>query len=211
MRVEGVGAGPSDAAAELGYGIALGLAPQPDTGLAGADGVAVTSLSSWWNHLRCRRCGHTFRRRDRVQVNQRDRTVVHLEPGLGCAGPADAAGEQEEISQFRLGLLEAWPSEPGLRVRQLAASDWRIPRGPDDSRDSNVCLHCGHTFRAGEHVIVCPCRSVLQIARSGRVTEPACGRAVHRDPTLGLSCWESWRPDGTVPVCPVTQVSVSGA
>jgi hypothetical protein len=208
MRLGEPGAGPAGEAAELSYGILLGLAPQPDTDPAGADGMAVTRLSSWWNHLRCRRCGHTFRRRDPVRVNQRDRTVVHLVPGLGCGGPAEAGGEQKEISQFRLGLLEAWPSGPGLRVQQLAAGDWRIPRGPGDSRASSVCLYCGHTFRAGEQVIVCPCRSVLQPARGGPAAQPACGRAVHRDPALGLSCWESWRPDGTVPVCPVTQVTV---
>jgi len=26
----------------------------------------------------------------------------------------------------------------------------------------------------------------------------------------GLSCWESWRPDGRVTVCPVTQTAVGG-
>lgn len=196
-------------AEEVEYGILLGLSPQPDQDADHVDGVAVTRVSSWWNHLRCRLCGHTFRRGDRVRVSTQDKIVVHLVPGLGCADTTETSQAQEDIDAFRAGLLDAWPAQPGLRLHQLTRDDWRIPRGPDDLREANVCLHCGHTFRAREMVVVCPCQPGLTSA--GEPNAPACGRAIHRDPALGLSCWESWRPDGRVSVCPVTQVKLSEA
>jgi hypothetical protein len=188
-------------AGELRDGISRGVAAQPGAERDGADGVTVTRLSSWWNHLRCRSCGHTFRRGDPVRVRRRERSVVHLVPGLRCGTPAaDDQGAAAEVAAFRDGLLSAWPAPPGLRLRRLAADDWRLPDGPRDLRDTNVCLQCAHTFRPGESVIVCPCP-----------LEPAgCGRAVHRDPAVGLSCWEAWRPDGSVTICPVTQTAVGG-
>jgi hypothetical protein len=201
---------PAGEASELEYGVLLGLAPQPEVDRVGDDGVAVTRPSSDWNHRRCHRCGQTFRRGDRVRVSDRGRTVVHLAPGLGCAGPADADSAREEVGAFRAGLLAEWPAGAGLRLRQLDATDWRIPRGPGDLRDSHVCLQCGHTFRPGEYVVVCPCRPTQPPNPDGSPREAACGRAVHRDPAAGLSCWESWRPDGQVKVCPVTQVNVGG-
>jgi hypothetical protein len=197
-------------AAELQYGITLGLTPRQE--LDETEGQTVTLLSSWWNHLRCTGCGHTFRRGDRVRVSQRMRTVVHLVPGLDCGAPADnepAASASTDIAAFREGLLSAWPAPEGTRIMRLPAGDWRIPDGPDDVRDTNVCLHCGHTFRAGEYVVVCPCRPMLPLQPGGTTRPAACGRGVHRDPAIGLSCWESWRPDGTVTVCPVTQTKVS--
>jgi hypothetical protein len=197
------------ASAELQEGILLGLTPQP--ALDDDDGEAVTKLSSPWNHLRCDRCSHTFRRGDRVRVNRRERTVLHLVPGLGCAAPAGTDAAEEEFAAFRAGLLSAWPAPVGTRVQQLAAGDWRIPHGPGDVRDAHLCLHCGHTFRAGEYVVVCPCRPELPLTPGGPPQRAACGRAVHRDPAIGLPCWESWRPDGRVIVCPVTQIRVDQA
>jgi hypothetical protein len=211
MRLNTDDAAPADEAAELDYGISLGLSPQPELDTAGDDGLAVTRPSSWWNHLRCRRCGQTFRRGDRVKVSHQERTVVHLAPGLRCAGPADDGAAQEEAAAFRSGLLAEWPADPALRLRQLAATDWRIPHGPDDLRDSNVCIQCGHTFRPGEYAVICPCRPTFPPHQDGSPREAACGRAIHRDPAAGLSCWESWHPDGAVPVCPVTQVNVGEA
>lgn len=204
---------PQHEVAELRHGITLGLDPQPTLDPVDGDGLAATRPSSWWNHTRCRNCGHTFRRGDRVRVDRRNRTVVHLVPGLGCAESDDVHANQEaleEIAAFGAGLLSKWPTARHVRVHRLAAGDWRIPEGPGDLRDSNVCLGCGHTFRAGEHVVICPCQAARAPA-GGRTGEPACGRAVHRDPAIGLSCWESWRPDGNVPVCPVTQVKVDEA
>jgi hypothetical protein len=195
-----------EAAAELEFGISLGLSPLPEQDET--DGVAITKLSSWWNHLHCRTCGHTFRRGDRVRVNMAERTVTHLVPGLACGEPAGDSAADAEVAAFRAGVLAAWPVPEGVRVRQLAADDWRIPAGPADLREANVCLHCGHTFRAGEYVVVCPCRPALPQAADGEPRTASCGRAVHRDPAAGLSCWEQWRPDGVVTVCPVTQVRV---
>jgi hypothetical protein len=204
------GGPPGSQAAELEDGISLGLAPQPELEVAGPGGVAVTRLSSWWNHLHCRRCGHTFRHGDTVQVSQPDRTVVHLVPGLGC-GAASTAGSgaaAEQVAMFRDGLMSSWPPGPELRVRRLTADDWRLPSGPDDRREANVCLHCGHTFRAGEYVVICPCRPAVAAGPGRPAGAAACGRAVHRDPAAGLLCWESWQPAGTVTVCPVTQIQV---
>ena len=197
-------------AADLQYGITFGLTPRQQ--LDEAEGETVTLLSSWWNHLRCTGCGHTFRRGDRVRVSQRTRTVVHLTPGLDCGastGTEAAASTSTDIAAFREGLLSAWPAPEGARITQLRAGDWRIPDGPHDVRDTNVCLHCGHTFRAGEYVVVCPCRPALPLLPGGTSRSAACGRVVHRDPAIGLSCWESWRPDGSVTVCPVTQTKIS--
>src|SRR3712207_1934917 len=104
MWVEPKESGVGDEAAELTQGIILGLDPQPLIDFAVADGVAVTRPSSWWNHLTCGQCGHTFRRGDRVVVNQQERAVVHLVPALGCAQPADVAAH-EEITSFAGGLL----------------------------------------------------------------------------------------------------------
>jgi hypothetical protein len=201
--------GRDEIAAELQYGITLGLTPRQD--LDEADGETVTMLSSWWNHLRCTRCGHTFRRGDRVRVSQRTRTAEHLVAGLNCGQAADAeaaASAGTDVAAFREGLLAAWPAPEGTRIMRLPAGDWRIPSGPADVRDSNACLQCGHTFRAGEYVVVCPCRPTLPLLPGGTPRPAGCGRAVHRDPAIGLSCWESWRPDGSVAVCPVTQTMV---
>jgi hypothetical protein len=192
--------------AELEFGISLGQSPQPESD--GADGDVVTRPSSWWNHLHCRRCGQTFRRGDRVRVNHSVRQVEHLAAGLDCGGPTAAPGETGDIVALRQGLLSTWPVPDGLRIRRLSADDWRLPRGPGDLRDANVCLHCGHTFRAGEYVIVCPCRPAGSAA-DGDPQAAGCGRAVHRDPAAGRSCWESWRPNGVVTICPVTQVRVT--
>ena len=196
-------------AEELRYGILLGESPRPELADQRADGSTVTRVSSWWNHLRCRRCGHTFRRGDIVSANDYERTVVHLAPALDCGVPRpEDTGGDEEIEAFREGLRSTWPVTPGVRLRRIEAGDWRIPAGPDDRREAIVCLDCGHTFRPGEYVIVCPCRPAEPDGPDGPALAAGCGRAVHRDPAAGLSCWDAWRPDGTVRVCPVTQTAV---
>ena len=173
---------------DVALGIEAGLAPrQADA----ADGDEVTAPPSWWFNLTCPACGHTFRRGDRVRVNRAARHVVHLEPGLGCAG-GSAAQVAPETASFAAGLLAAWPA--GARVVELAEDDWRLPRR-GSALAGQRCLHCAHTFRPGEQVVICPCHP----------DSPACGAAIHRDPARGLPCWERWRPDGTVPVCPVAK------
>lgn len=167
----------------------------------GADaevGETVTTLNSWWNHLLCETCGHSFRRGDRVFRDSRDFTVRHLDPRLGCAGEAGApeaepAEPPADLAEFTAGVDEAWPQNPDVPAVRLAAGDWRVRRPPRPLARSR-CLFCAHTFRAGEQVVVCPCGP----------RAAACGAAVHRDPAAALVCWESWRPAGTVTTCPVT-------
>ena len=187
-------------AEELALGIEMGLEPQADFGEDGASGVVITRSSSWWNHLVCKTCGHTFRRGDRVLVDAVERTVQHLVPGLACG--TDTAGESaadgtpagRDRDAFATGLLRTWP--PNVGVTRLNAGDWRIPR-PGSRRQAPVCLYCGHTFRAGEYVVVCPCKTAMGEAA-------VCGTAVHRDPAAGLPCWDNWQPGGTLSVCPTT-------
>ncbi|MPY58430.1 hypothetical protein [Streptomyces spongiae] len=186
---------------EMLLGIEAGYDPRPAEEDTDPDTPVVTGLSSWWNHRLCTVCGHSFRRGDRVRVDRASRTVTHLDPALHCAVPRErdsAAGSGDgdaETTAFSEGLLAAWP--PPVPLLRIPPGDWRLPN-PQTGLRAPVCLYCGHTFRAGEYVIVCPCRP----------DERACGAAVHRDPAAGLSCWERWRPDGTVTVCPVTLARV---
>lgn len=181
--------------AELELGISLGLNPQPDAAEASVDGAVITRSWSWWNRRRCRTCGHTFRRGDLVLVNAGARSVRHLVPGLSCGSEPGAPHERgtAERDEFTAGLLETWPVS--VPVSRLAPGDWRIPRpGRRDEDQPPACLYCSHSFRPGEYVVICPCSPWRQ----------ACGAAVHRDPAAGLPCWERWRPEGRLAVCPTT-------
>ncbi|WP_250287140.1 hypothetical protein [Frankia sp. CiP1_Cm_nod2] len=251
----GAGVGGVDEAAELDAGVEAGLDPQPsgaatgraDDGPPGRDGsrAAVTHSESWWTHLRCARCRHTFRRGDRVRLRADaaigDATaVVHLDPALRCAdGTPDArhpasggasardtsrdaakgaregtgnagkdtangstangssangaSGDAEELAAFAAGLLVAWPPAGDVPVVRLAAHAPQVAR-PGPGLDAAGCLVCGHTFRPGEQVVVCPCGMYREV----------CVAAVHRDPVAGLTCWDDWRPDGGLTHCPVT-------
>lgn len=168
-------------------------------------GEAVTAQVSWWNHLVCTTCGHTFRRGDRVWRDSADWTVYHLDPDrmLGCGGPHGTAEherpqsaqvpEASQSAEFAAGVDEVWPLDDGMSAVTLGPDDWRVKRPPPPLTRAR-CLFCAHTFRPGERVVVCPCRAGL----------PACGAAVHRHPAAGLVCWESWRPSGDVILCPIT-------
>jgi hypothetical protein len=196
----------SGAAAELQLGIERGLEPQAAFADDGGTGVVTTRSSSWWNFRRCKTCGHTFRRGDRVLVDTVLRTAQHLVPGLRCgtdpdapglagdsAGQDNAAGGRDRDA-FAAGLLSTW--QPAVPLSRIGPADWRLPR-PGTGRQAPTCLYCGHTFRPGEYVVVCPCRTALG-------ERPACGAAVHRDPAAGLPCWENWQPGGSLTVCPTT-------
>ena len=205
MRLIGQEATPPDAilprkvAAELTLGIEVGLEPQAGFSDDGASGMVTTQSSSWWNFRRCKTCGHTFRRGDRVLVDAMARTVKHLTPGLNCGSDAESAvvaGEDRDA--FTAGLLFTWP--PMVSITRIGAGDWRIPR-PGSTWQAPTCLYCGHTFRAGEYVVVCPCQS-----DQGR--PPACATAVHRDPAAGLPCWDNWQPSGQLTICPTTTVKL---
>jgi hypothetical protein len=197
-------------------GVQRGLDPQPVGDVVGTDGRAVTSPSSLWNHWRCRSCGHSFRRGDAVLVTgTTPDDVVHADPVLDRRAPGQAAGHggddapgdtpasrpgaaASDAVAFSSGLLHAFPVAGGIPVHLVDPADWRVPRSAEDP--SPTCLYCGHTFRAGEYIVVCPCRP----------DKPRCGSAVHRDPAAGLSCWETWRPDSSLNVCPVTLSRVGG-
>lgn len=191
-------------------GMAAGLDPQEETVQAGE--TAVTHISSPWNHRLCTTCGQTFRRGDTVRVGDGPVTstgaaldeVAHLDPALACARGADKAPEgsrtdSADAADFAAGLLAAWPPLDDVPAVPLTADDWQVARPSVHGARPPRCLYCAHTFRAGEHVVLCPCSP----------DHPACGAAVHRDPAAGLVCWESWRPEGRLAVCPVKLVAVS--
>lgn len=171
--------------------------PPPDD--VGADSQVTTTQVSWWNHLVCDTCGHTFRRGDRVRHDPGTSSVAHLDPALGCESQAEppahriSPGDSQDLTRFADGLADKWRPAGGVPVTRLAAGDWRTVR-PRPPLERARCLYCAHTFRDGEHVVVCPCSPQA----------PICGAAVHRDPAAGLVCWETWRPDGQVRQCPVS-------
>jgi len=177
-----------------------------------APGETVTAAEPPWHFLVCDGCGHTFRRGDRVWRDPRTRMVRHIdlalecdapttadaEPGIGEAAGTVAAGSDSEaaaieLAEFALGLDEAWPLASHVPAHALTPSDWRVRR-PRGGLPRPSCRFCGHTFRAGDLVVVCPCRPA----------QPRCGAAVHRHPAAGLVCWETWLPSGEVERCPVT-------
>lgn len=187
-------------------GMAEGLDPQQLPAHVGDS--AVTHVSSPWNHRLCATCGQSFRRGDRVRLGGGGTgEVAHLDPGLDCAGgPVDPrsgddtgqTGRTADIADFAAGVLAAWPPLNDVPVVRLGTADWQVARLSVHGVRPPRCLYCGHTFRAGEHVVLCPCAP----------DRPACGSAVHRDPSAGLVCWENWRPEGRLAVCPVKLVAV---
>jgi hypothetical protein len=195
----------SSGEAEFALGMAEGVEQRAAFGKDTTGGVAITRSSSWWNHRRCKTCGHTFRRGDRALVDPIARTAKHLVPGLKCGTDPELGGERTtgdvtgDRAEFAAGLLETWQAT--VPVTMLVPGDYRIPR-PGSSVQPPTCLYCGHTFRAGEYVVVCPCKAI-------RSEAPACGMAVHRDPAVGLACWEIWQPGGELSVCPMTTAKLT--
>jgi hypothetical protein len=193
-----------DTARRFQLGIAGGQFPQPAE--APADGVMVTTGSSTWLGIRCRTCNQTFRRGDRVRRS--GLTIIqHLDPRLHCAseepGDATPAPGGDDVRRFTGGLLREWPPLDDVFVVTLTEEDWQVTR-PRSGPASPACPGCGHTFRAGDAVIICPC------GRAAPDGGPACGLAVHRDPAIGLACWDDWRPDGRLPRCPRTHEKLPG-
>jgi hypothetical protein len=198
-------------------GLDTATGPMPAASAAAVSGRAVTTSTSWWHTARCLTCGHTFRRGDRVLVDVALHRVWHADPTLACAAPAcaDAAdnartGKQEagagqrragvaDVHEFSAGLLAAWPVADGIPV--VHADDVPGLLDPPAYGFRRLdCLFCAHTFRPGEMVVVCPCSPRCR----------RCGAAVHRDPAQGLVCFESWRPDSQVPVCPIMLTRSAG-
>jgi hypothetical protein len=206
---EGTATAP-DPVAEFELGVAGTQLPTA----AGARpaGDTVTTKSSPWLRERCGTCGQTFRRGDRVRVAPSG-DVRHLDPALRCAGGEAAPDPAAEAvrAEFAAGLAEAWQPLDGSPVVRLAEGDWQVTR-PDSGPVSPTCPGCGHTFRAGDQVLVCPCPDDLDDPRR-RPADPrvvGCGVTVHRDPDAGLACWDDWRPSGRLTRCPRTFERLSG-
>jgi hypothetical protein len=178
---------------ELGL---AGPAQRPDRVIA-VTGEQVTTLNSWWHTRHCERCGHTFRRGDRVSVGD-DREVLHLDPLLRCAAGGELADTASDVLDFAEGVEAAWELRGDLPVRHTEDEPYLLAP-PLGGFRRQQCLFCAHTFRPGELVIVCPCQGGQR---------QLCRRAVHRDPAQGLVCWESWRPDSSLRICPVTLTRV---
>jgi hypothetical protein len=186
---------------------------------SGTSSTAVTDGKSRWLGIRCSTCNQTFRPGDRVRLRP-DGTVGHLDPALdpSPAGSADeerpppgdgeampaAAQERANSGGFSDGLLEAWPPPGRVPVFQLGPAHGQVTT-PRSGPASPTCPGCGHTFRTGDMVIICPCAGP-----DGDPRRAYCQITVHRDPARGLSCWDEWAPDGRLKRCPRTFEQVTG-
>jgi hypothetical protein len=192
-------------------GRAAGQYSQPTS--ASAEGITITTGNSPWLGMRCLTCNQTFRRGDRVRVSHEHgtqhldldlhcaRDVPHAGPeapeGAGAAAPAVTA-VAEDRRGFAAGLLHEWPPLNDAMVVTLVESNWQVTK-PNSGPASPVCPGCGHTFRAGDAVIICPCAET-----PADVDYRICQLAVHRDPAAGLACWDDWCPSGRLKRCPRT-------
>jgi len=174
-------------------GLAVGLDPdgQPPGGHSDAVGTRrPTTLRSRWLHRRCLACGHSFRLGDEVALRP-DGWVLHDMPGLRCAGgeatmPPDPTAQRN----FFAGLDAAWPLPDDITPLRLEAGhDLLAPPYQGHARAS--CRICGHTFRPGDQVIICPCSPEA----------PKCRAAVHRDTLHQLHCWDEWIRERSEPTC----------
>lgn len=189
---------PAPLRAAFEAGLADGRFPRAAADTRGRTGTTTTSS---WLGLRCTRCHHTFRRGDLVLADADPTRVRHLDPALGCAAPppgtADAA-DADTPDDFVEGLLAAWPTITRVPVFVLGPDDPQVTT-PDSGRDAPTCPVCGHTFRAGDTVVVCACADGLDDERRSW-----CRYTVHRAPDLGLTCWDDWAPTGRRQRCPRT-------
>lgn len=174
--------------------MAKALDPQDDS--AGhLDDEYLTQVTSLWHFQWCMTCGHTFRRGDQVRVDPVSGRVWHLGHGLGCAVNDEENGDSDaaELQEFLVGVDTVWPVAGDVPV-VLTDDQPYLLAPPVGGLRRMVCLYCAHSLRPHELVVICPCAP----------WQRECRVAVHRDPGLGLVCWERWRPSGTLSVCPVT-------
>jgi hypothetical protein len=184
---------------------------------ASVDRITITTGNSPWLGIRCLTCNQTFRRGDRVLLNP-PHSTQHLDPNLQCASNIPNPGEErrdslraaatapvvaaalsaDDAAQFTAGLLDTWPPINRALVIILTERNWQVTK-PSSGPASPVCPGCGHTFRAGDTVIICPCAEAPDDMRYA-----SCQLAVHRDPAAGLACWDDWCPDGRLKRCPRT-------
>ena len=151
----------------------------------------VTRLRSRWLHKLCKVCGHTFRPGDEVRILANN-DVVHDRIGLRCGEYADNAASDVGIAKtldFYRGIAEAWPMPDDVPVVRLDADHWLLAP-PRDGLRRPVCRVCGHSFRALDHVVLCPCHPI----------NPQCRVAIHRDLFQQMHCYDEWRK-GTTQHC----------
>lgn len=153
-------------------------------------GRAKTNLHSPWLRRRCPRTGHTFRVDDPVHVDSDG--VVTLDPAalLDLTTP--------EAQAFHAGLVAAWPTE--AQVVRLGDPTHPLLAEPTPAFPRRQCAVCGHSFRVGDQVVLCPCSPA----------RPLCAGAVHRDPTRNLTCWDDAQAQMRGR-CPVTARRLSDA
>ena len=168
-------------------GLSAGLDPDNQQKSSNENSPAqhVTTLRSRWLHRRCSICGHSFRLGDEISV-QIDGNVVHDMAGLRCAGGSDgvANNSDNKLAFFR-GLDEAWCAPAGTCIERLDENHYLLAY-TRNGRIRPSCRICGHTFRPGDLVVICPCRPSLKV--EGR----KCIAAVHRDTMNQLHCLDDW-------------------
>lgn len=185
-----------DQLAQFEAGLTMGLDPDnraPFVGNPGDDNSArrLTTLRSRWLHRRCTVCGHSFRLGDEVTLTPSG-GVVHDMPRLRCAeGATTAPDDVAERQAFFQGLDAAWASS--TCIERLEDGHYLLAP-PQTGRARSTCRVCGHTFRPGDHVVICPCSPSFDPAQR------KCIAAVHQDTLNQLHClaeWEKARSDDT--------------
>ncbi len=179
----------SDVEEPFSAGLAAGLDPdasyQTSAALKSEPQHLTTTLRSRWLHRLCPVCKHTFRPGDDVLL-QAGNKVVHDLPGLRCASSeqAESTADVTANKAFFEGLEHAWPLPEDVPVIQLEPGHWLLAPPRAHSRFSrHACRVCGHSFRAGDRVVICPCDPV----------KPRCRVAVHRDILQQNHCWDQWQ------------------
>lgn len=183
----------ADALTSFLRGIAAGKDPTSAAALQGGRGD--TNLRSPWLQRRCSRCSHTFRLKDVVEAHPSGE-FVHAPGTLICAelgAPAPLADSFREA--FQAGILRGCPPEVNLPVVSLGP-DHQLLAPPTTAFRRRACSICGHTFRPGDQVVVCPCNPLEPVG--------GCAAAVHRDPVRQLFCWDEWHRSSIGGYCPVT-------
>lgn len=174
-------------------GAAAAIDPTNDAAIQ-RGGDAITTLQSSWLHQQCPICAHTFRLGDQVIIVD-DKTITHQISGLSCPQGRETIAESlSEISNFFVGLDEAWPLPENVSVIRLEIEN-ELLAPPSGAFQRFTCAVCAHTLRLYDQVVICPCSP----------EQPLCQTAIHRDLIKGLHCLEAWNPEAKKQhYCPVT-------
>lgn len=175
-------------------GLAAGLDPDSQSAGQGENPAdaqqRITTLRSRWLHRRCACCGHSFRLGDEV-ARGANGGMLHDMYGLRCIGGGNAAPPNPQMKRdFFTGLDQAWPTPTEIGIERLEEPH-PLLAPPDRGHVRSACRVCGHTFRPGDHVVICPC------SPSANPEERKCVAAVHRDTLQQLHCWDEWVKAGS--------------